>query len=145
MKWVTIAEGTSPDDLHRTVDIESLPHNTPFKVIIRLKLPTAKAFDFLGAEWVASKLYSEAGAILEDVEAEGWSTIIMHMRANAVPILPLLGVLAAILMAVSFLIAVIKVDAPEEIFKAISSTVMWAVLGLLIIIIAYAAYQRGAI
>ena len=149
MKWITIAEGTSPDNLHQIVAIESLPHNTPFKVIIEPKGGSlgwlfAKTFDMLGSEWVATKLYNEAGAILEDVEESG-GNIVMHMRANFVVTSTLIITIAAVLLAAAILIAAIKIDAPEDVIKAISSTVMWAVIGIVVLTIAYVIYQRGGV
>lgn len=151
-KWVTIAEGTGPGDLRSTGVIEELPHGTPFKIIIDIreislgfmKLSPAKVFDLVSAEWAADRLYNEAGAILEDVEAVG-NQVIMHMRANFVITTTLIAAVAGVLLAVSLLIVAIKIKSPEKITEDISKIVMFAVAGLAILAILYFVVQKKGI
>ena len=129
--WRIIAEGTSLDTLHSTGVIDKLPHNTPFTIEITVKWePIAKLADLAGDEWAAQQ-FLNVGAKIEDVE-EKEGKVLIHCRANAVHLLPLLGVIAAIFAAVAFFIVAIKISAPVA--GAISIGIVIAIIATIVIV-----------
>ena len=135
--WKTIAEGESLSDLHSTGVVEKLPHNTPFDI----ELTPMWGFlsnlgDVAGAEWAAAR-FLEAGAIVVDVEGKD-SKIIIHCRANAVQMIPLILAIAAVFATLAFLITSIKVSAPIAGAMGIIGAVA---IGAAIILAVYLAYR----
>lgn len=138
--WQTIAEGNSLDDLHSSGVIDKLPHNSKFDIEFETRWDwLAQLADLAGAEWVAEQ-FLNVGAIIEDVEGKE-GKVIIHCRANAVQLLPLLAVIAAVFAAVALLIIAIKVKAPVE---ALSQT-KWILIGLAVLagiaLVGFLAYK----
>ena len=139
-KWVTIAEGTSLDDLHSTGVIETIPHNRKFDIVLTPRWGwLAPVADLAGGEYIAQQLWS-GGAKVEDVgERDG--KIYVHCKANAVPLIPLIVVVAAIFAAVALLIIAVKINMPsEEAMGAIGIGWVIAII-LAIALIGYLAYK----
>lgn len=136
MAWVTIAEGTSPDNMRATEagKGKKVPHGEPLDIIITLPawLPAGAVFDsFLGEE-LAQRLHQQTGAVVRDVESTGYHTVVMHCEANFFAVTAgTLAALAAILFGVGFLIAAIRVEAPEDLLKPLADVVKWVAIGLI--------------
>lgn len=138
--WKVLAEGKSLDDLHSTGVLDKIPHNTPFDIELEVMwAPLAKLFDIAGAEWAAQR-FLEVGTIVEDVEEKG-GKVIIHCKANAVQIVPLLFAIAAIFATIAFFIISVRVSAP--ILGAISIGMIVVVIGA-ILLVGFLAY-RGAL
>jgi len=142
MGWVTVAEGTTFEMLGqaRPAEVE-LPKGTPIRVVMELSQPAAFAFNTPGAEAIFRPVMPD-GMELVDVHSEGWSTVIIEMRADPAFLVPLVAFVAAhwvglslaaigLMVALGFLIAVVKVEAPEDLFKALAEPKKWITYALI--------------
>jgi len=140
MRWATIAEGTSLGDLHSTGVVDTIPHDRQFDIVLEPRWGfLAPVADLAGGEWIAQQLWG-AGAIVEDVEGKD-GKVYVHCKANAVPLIPLIVVVAAIFAAVALLIIAVKINMPsEEAMGAIG--IGWVIAIILgIVLIGYLAYK----
>jgi len=139
--WVTVAEGSSLEDLHPTAAGagKQIKHGAPFDITIKTPFwfPVAPLFDSLGSEYVAQLFHTETGGILRDVEGRGWYEIVLHMEANAFAITPgILAGVAAILIGLGIAVTAVRIDSPgdalEDIKKGLGSLadiVKWGAIG----------------
>ena len=122
MAWVRLAEGKSLEEFQASrPPYEELRHGTRMLLTIESPwwAPIGPLGDLFGAEWVADKLLAEGGAHVRDVEGKGWHKIVVHMEADPAWVIPLIWAIAALIGAIAFLIAFIKLDADivGEVFK----------------------------
>ena len=105
-------------------------------------------FDSFAGEVLAQRLYQDTRAILVDAEGVGLHKVVLHMKANAFVLSPvvLLG-LAAILFGLGFVVLTIRVDAPEEALEALLNIPKMIVigLGLLAVIAALVLVSRSGV
>jgi len=140
--WVTVAQGTTFEMLGqaRPADVE-LPKGTPIRVVMELSQPVAFAFNMAGAEAIFRPAMPD-GMELVDVHSAGLSTVVVEMRADPAWLLPLVAFVAVrwvglslaaigLMVALGFLIAVVKVEAPEELFEALAAPKKWIALALI--------------
>lgn len=132
MEWTVVAEGTNFDDVKTYV--QKLPHGTKFNIELQTDwwAPIAPLADLAGAEWVANMLYSDASAILDDVEGVGLYKIIMHCTANAVQLAVLLPILAAIVATAGIIAAIIAIVI-FALIELVAKVVPWVAIGLIAI------------
>lgn len=133
MAWITMAEGASLEEFQAcTPPYTELPKGTKLKLTIETPwyVPIAPLADLFFAEWVAAKFINEAGAEIIDVEGIGLNTIIVHMEADPVWLVPLIWSIAAVALSVAIIIAVIKLEAN------IPEMVKWGTIALVAVSIA---------
>jgi len=143
--WVTVAEGSSLEDIHPTPAGEGkqIKHGAPFDITINTPFwfPVAPLFDSLGSEYTAQLFHSRTGGILRDVEGKGWYEIVLHMEANAFAITPaILAGVAAILIGLGIAITSVRIDSPNDALESIgtgaagvANLVKWGVVGVALV------------
>ena len=99
MAWAVLAEGSLEEFQAAQPEISELPKGTRIKLEIDTSpWPVAPLADLWGAEWVAERVFNEAGAEIVDVEGIGWNKIVVWMEADPAWVMPLIYVIAALLI-----------------------------------------------
>ena len=151
MATVVVAEGPNLEELEVTAKGfgKKIKHDAIFEIIIQTPAwaPIAPVFDAFGAEKIAAPIYAKTKGILMDVSAEGWYKVVLTMKANAFHLTPaVLAGLASVLIATGIVVALVKIEAPEEALQSLVSLAQYAVIGLVVVsvmAVAFVAYKNA--
>ena len=113
MAWTTIVEARSLDEFTRAQSGSQgvqIPHNKRARLEIQTYVPIAPIANMVGAEWFAARILGIGGKVI-DVHSEGWNKVVVEFWSDPIPVVALIGVIAAALGAASLLIMSIKLSA----------------------------------
>lgn len=111
--WYEVAQADTPDELKDATPDVDVPYGTRLRLDMEA-YPIAPVADLFGMEWVVQQL-ADVDAEVTDVYSSGWDKAHVEMRTTGTPLIIIIGVIAAILAAVAYLIHELRLFSQEPI------------------------------